>query len=440
MKGSYNDASFLYDDKENLIGVNLSADFTAEHEWGVDDLRKSFKCDSRKKGLPGTRITKDASTVGSVVKDGTTWFYITSYRPECHEIDEKSYVLDWHTQEDEKSKTKIKVGWDGRNFAVLADREDPIKRLKAFFAKKDVFISLGGGHVFKNAGLVLVQASTFPKGALKETVKASMDHEDAKKALENSKGFKLLMKKQVEWRDKYPFSSETPWSYIALSPHGDSYWLNPQAQKVLHWGGVTLQDVEDWANEKKGAVITDLDAWEELKYELSLPLSVYSFKKDGCYRKDFKNVPYQEYLADQNWQKKKVIIGKKKRKSDEFVPVDPDSERFLFAAMKHELLDDMFCQIGVYHYDDYPMEERKACFQRWIDDKPKDKLKARDRTRYEIEGILRCLYLIGYGDWGYSNVPGSEGSRNLSYLKTILEAETDYDFLRLCGMLHKNWE
>lgn len=441
MKSSHNDASFLYDDAGVLIGVNLSADYAAEHEWGVKDLRAKFFCNPKKKGLLGSRITKDVSNVGAVTKDGTTWYFITSYRQDiCETLDEKSYILDWPVQEDSTSKVKMKVGWDGRDFAVLADSKEPIDKIKAFFSKKDAVITFGGGQVFKNAGLVLAKFSAIPKSTIKESIRASLDHEASDKALKTSNGYKLLMKRQTEWRAKYPFSHETPWSFIALSVHRDSYWLNPQAQKVLHWGGVTLQDVEDWANEKKGTIITDLDAWEDLKYELSLPLAVWSFKSPNSYRKDFKNVPYQEYTDGQNWREKKLLIGKKKRKSDEFVPVDPDSERFFYAALKHMLLDDMFCQIGVYHFHEYTVDARQAAFKRWIANKPENRLKPREIIEHELEGVLRCLYLIGYGDYGFCNTRGSEGDRNLSYLKSIIEAETDRDFLRLCGMLPERWE
>jgi len=436
MRGTYNNATLLYDDNNNLIGINLSADSTSEHEWGIKKLRAKFNCTQEKDGLLAAKITKDASIIGSFIKDNIKWFFITS---STDFIGADSHEYSWYTQTDETSKTQMKCGWDERNFAVICNNEEVILKLKSFFEKNDVFITLGGGHVFENAGLILVQASSIPKETIKQTINATKEHHKAKDTLQTSKAFKLLKVKEKEWKTMFPFTWHTPWSYIALSPHGTQYWLNPQSQDILHWGHISLQDIEDWANEKEGTIIKDIDKWQELKYELSLPLNIYAIKHSSSYRKEFMNIPYTEYSENTNWKDIKFHVGKV-TKHKQFGDVSESDQRFLYAMLKYMILDDMFGQIGIYHFSKENTDFQEECFKKWISEKPKDKLTVSNRTDSEIIGIMRCLFLIGYGTYGACNVSEGIGLRNLSYLRTIVEAEATYDFLKLCNMLHKNWE
>ena len=50
-------------DGDTFIGVNLGADFTAEHEWGISDIREQFGMKDDKDGIDrrtATRVPKDS--------------------------------------------------------------------------------------------------------------------------------------------------------------------------------------------------------------------------------------------------------------------------------------------------------------------------------------------------------------------------------------------
>ena len=438
MRCAYRDA-FTVTQDEKVIGVCLSADFCAEHEHGIDRLKDSFQCDGKKPGLYGCKVKKDSSKSGSITIDGIAWHYVAS-----EEIAEKSYVAKWPTIVDEELKVNLKVGWDQQGFAVLSDDKALIDIFVDAFKRKDVTLSVGASKAFKNGGLFILVYSKIPKDWLTTSAKSSKDYDAAKKALKTSKAFKKLEKRQAEWRERYPFSRETPFSYFALAPHGDSYWLNPHGQKYLHWGSVTLQDIEDWADEKVGTVIFDAAKWEDLKFECSIPLSTYGLGPDGCYRKAFARLSIDDYL-EKRQNEFKVRVFRKRNPETGLLEMDEESKRYVLTKIRYQILDDLFSQIGIYSITETDPARKRQRFDEFCRNATEN-LYPRQRVLDEVFGILETLYMLDVGAFHGSTCSVSENIEdklslvNMSNLREIIVHEALYDVLEQCGRLPEHWK
>src|SRR5690554_1350633 len=65
-----------------LLGVNLGADFTAEHEWGIKRLRDIYAIDDDAEGIGRRRIgvvPKDHLLFDAVRLDKRTWWGLISF-------------------------------------------------------------------------------------------------------------------------------------------------------------------------------------------------------------------------------------------------------------------------------------------------------------------------------------------------------------------------
>ena len=428
--------SFVFDEEtKDLVGVCLGADYAAEHEWGIEKLLQNFDCDKKKLGLYARKIrsSKHLSS-GSFTLKKEEWYFITS----CKYLEASKYFEGKFSTDEATTNSKIATFWDTQDFAVYSTHKESIDKLVSWFNDNDIVITTAGKQIFTNNGLYLLKSTAIPKSMYEDSVNSDKKYTDCKDKLEKSKGFKLLKQKDEEWRDKYPFVMNSPWSYICLSPHGNSYWLNHHSQSYLYWGSVSVKDVEDWANEKPGKIIPSKEVWEELKLSLSLPFSTWAFDKgSSTYKEKFTRIPTSFYM--QNWNKKKLQILPKKNEYDQFNPLSSDSKKFVISYLKHLVIDDLFCQIGCYHYSDVSKEVLKQYLERFIAEKPKCDLRVRKEIEGEIFGFLRSLKFFNVGDFDACNTFGDDLFHNLSSLKDVIIYESEYDVLDMCGMLHDNW-
>lgn len=162
----------IHDSK--LIGINLGADYVAEHEWGIKELRNSFGITTEsvkdKIGFESTKIQTIASKFGffngknnshgagfgrytdSDKNDANNFFYkeekkFNTYEKALQEMESKLFRSG--------SVVEISGSWDSSSFAFLMiDRHKKhYDDLVEAFEKRNIAISLGAGHVFENGGL-----------------------------------------------------------------------------------------------------------------------------------------------------------------------------------------------------------------------------------------------------------------------------------------------
>jgi hypothetical protein len=111
--------------------------------------------------------------------------------------------------------------------------------------KLNACIWIGGGGLFRNAGLVICIASSLPQETISQWEKVDKEREQLLIDFNNTG-----IKEKLEAVGK---------RYFALSPQRAKdgslqFFLNPCDQDKCFWGWVTLKDLEDWI-QNKGKII-----------------------------------------------------------------------------------------------------------------------------------------------------------------------------------------
>jgi len=252
-----------------IVGVDLGADYCAEHEWGIKGI-------SRRCGI-GNYIDNKGNYVSASERDNFE-SYNGTLKPlfgiEARSIrdgsnvkiyeykikGEKAYALvcaggyyDRNCNEKPHSELipweddwDFSACWSGEDFAFMAKDKNVVETLYNAFQNLDITIGFTGGGVFKNAGLTILIKSLIPKSW-------------ADKVYENDK------ENYETWKEAYETGiyeelKNAGKKFFALSPKKDDkgnliFWLNPQEQDKYNFGWVTLQDLKDWAQDKGKIVL-----------------------------------------------------------------------------------------------------------------------------------------------------------------------------------------
>lgn len=221
------DAEVFVEDGK-LYGFNLGADFTSEHEWGIDKLKRVFGVTNTKKKLLGIIapvLGVDARTITEKPTDMLKSFEIYPFREDRH----------------------IFTAWDDGSFGILVDEtyKKELADLYDAFNKKDIVFGMGRGNVFKNSGLLLIVRSAMSKEELYEK---DLDYLNLQKAAEKTGIAKKL--------------KEVGKKYYALSPRWKDettkkeviFWLNPMDQHIYNSGWYGIEELMQWAN-NEGPII-----------------------------------------------------------------------------------------------------------------------------------------------------------------------------------------
>ena len=273
------DCDFVYDDKEQIIGLNLGADYCAEHEWGIDGIKKDFGIYVDPAGRPfaswwksilGIRppmgIEKRAISIcpENLLK-GEGMAEWTDYDVKPKKVNKaKVYYIgykNWYLSSQDKHeifKSKLKEiyhdgkkeiwGWWCENsFMVATTNKEIVDNLYQAFQDKDIVIMLGGGGAFQNSGLGIIQKSKIPTETVKGMSENDIDAYELKQAAVKTGIYDRLEKSGKK--------------FYALSPRWKddkkkevSFWLNPQQQDIYNHGWYTVDVLDQWAK-NEGVII-----------------------------------------------------------------------------------------------------------------------------------------------------------------------------------------
>ena len=180
-RGGAAEKPFYLEDGEKIIGFNLGADFCAEHEWGLRDLRPNFGCDEEKMGIAKRTITKIPSTLkyrlGKKKGEPNILAIVGSHNWEAFEQGNLKDWGYWRELEDytwkgkEGPPTEFTGAWSDRDFGIAAYTDKAkaaLQDLVVAFDKKDVAFWVGGtgNNPFARGGLCFVQVSKVPQSSL----------------------------------------------------------------------------------------------------------------------------------------------------------------------------------------------------------------------------------------------------------------------------------
>jgi len=243
----------------SFMGVNLGADFTAEHEFGIKQLNECLGIQDRiVMGMDRYRVGKVAEGVITLMEEKNETALVIEQPSTWRKRDKINDVSRELTFSYYDDSLDFATAWDEGSLGIRVKGENNIKKLKRIheaLLNGDAAVWLGGGHVFDNAGLVIGIISLIPQ-AMKDTMKAA--HEDHAKLRAASE--KCGIKQRIDainedFRKKNPHCYDTPLGYFALSPswktnskskHPVVYWLNPRQQDKVNYGWFTVEQLEQW--------------------------------------------------------------------------------------------------------------------------------------------------------------------------------------------------
>jgi hypothetical protein len=254
-------------DNGDLIGIDLSADFCAEHEWGIKDLNSMLgvKDDPSVIGIERRRITPDPKVIfWNEDKDEASLVIEHRYGEgrsvkDCSELNFREN----YGKGKKKIEENLSTAWSNDDLGIRVCGEKSIKKLKKIheaILAGDAAIWLGGGGAFKNAGLCVGIISNIPAENLKIMADADSDRQNLLLASEKTEILKKLEKFNAEHYDKGSYSARC--GYYACSPawnkdrdskHNVVYWLNPMQQDKNNFGWYTVEQLEEWM-EGKGPI------------------------------------------------------------------------------------------------------------------------------------------------------------------------------------------
>jgi hypothetical protein len=299
MRRAYQDYSFwMVDDK--FVGVSLGHDYCAEHEWGIEDMKKRFGIpDGSKKnmGVKNRQITKNSDTL--VFKEETHKkakyaILYTGYKyrtqveseatlPVCldHYVDDLRNNVEYdkkYPKEGRKPQDPLVTAWDGDGFGVGVMGEKEVGYLKDLY---DAFqnnnvaiahINLMPGNPFSNSSLSLLIVDRLPQAILDMMYSADKKHYDLVEYEEEIGMTKIKGKygnKNGYNKSKY---------YMACSPR----WINyedPEKRNEEKKRCKTQYDIQYWINYSDDDNNCGWYTVEEIKEWLSGPKKLTEIRK-----------------------------------------------------------------------------------------------------------------------------------------------------------------
>jgi hypothetical protein len=255
-----------------VIFLNLGADYCAEHEWGINDLRLRLAVDgARPKHTQEEVKYKKPHGIERrrIMNHDLIRFY--ENKGQALLLCDEPWItqrFDEHVQKDGFAKAwkeyrprelgllgeeTLATAWDGGSFGVLAKGKDDVSKLRELHKEilaNNVAIWVGGtSNPFDRGGLILAIVSNVPAEHL-ETMRAADEDAEKLKAASDATG----IVERLEAAKKEFFACSPRWLEGTFktvdgektSSHPVIYWLNPMEQHENNHGWFTVEDLDQW--------------------------------------------------------------------------------------------------------------------------------------------------------------------------------------------------
>lgn len=260
-----------YEDK--IIGVVLCADHCAEHEWGIEPLKRALEMNEAMLGV-------DARTVQDrgCLQSGTKWFTIN------YEIEDTKKALSQIKGFHDFYKSYTSSGlWDDTsavaalNPSATEDEKAAFKLIHKCIAKDGkLFIMRAGQGPFGGGGLTIIPAELVPPEEAKKLYLRDVAAKELAAAWKpvsdmlNAKAKQAKSCEFLEWAKTQEYAymtycdtSKRTWCYlgpkelseVAGSKYPFRLWLNPNEQQIFAAGWYTVEQILEWFD-GHGPVIT----------------------------------------------------------------------------------------------------------------------------------------------------------------------------------------
>jgi len=253
------------------IGVSLGYDFTSEHEWGVDKLKRMLgipKIDDKNIGIKARSMTVFIEDCFHLCEKGEATILISMSDWMLKDRIEKDIIhkcMDMdHDYADIKSWTKdtMRTAWDGGSFAILGKGEEARSQLKELyqgFKDKKIALAFMGGGVFANASLSFVFIDRLPNEITDQMLCVDTEALDLKKIRDkldlegkaravgmDYNQFHAISPKFIDYgADKKKLAGlKKEWK----TKYDVRVWVNGSGEQGYGW--FSVEDVLDWIKHK----------------------------------------------------------------------------------------------------------------------------------------------------------------------------------------------
>lgn len=246
---------------ERVIGLDLSADFTAEHEWGIDRLRRTLGIDgvrveeegrtqySKPFGIARRKVT---NTEGVKFYKGGSFAAIICDRWKIKDLDahvEKHGIGEGFKRELpfglRSETTALRAAWDGESFGVYGEGEHASKvedLWKSFMGSNIAMWVAGRVLMFGNGGLVILHIDRIPAASAEVLWLADQEQDRLWKESE-----KTGIRRRLKEAGKGYFACSPAWLGAGRkSAWKVMYWLNPIHQDENNYGWFTVEELDQW--------------------------------------------------------------------------------------------------------------------------------------------------------------------------------------------------
>jgi hypothetical protein len=285
-KASQDYGIIIIDDK--FIGISLGYDYTAEHEWGIKELRRRFAIPegtNKNMGIKNRTISKNIDNLvfkkETFKKEKYALLY-TGYS--CRTITEseenipndlKNYKedilwnMEWqkkHPSTTRELKDPITCAWDEGSFGVgvMGEKEvGYLNELYEAFQKSNIaiaHINLMPKNPFCNSSLSLLIADRLPQEELDQMYEADKEHYDRedyeekigmtkiKEKYANQNGYgkaKYYMACSAKWIDYNNVEAREIRKKELKTKYDIWYWVNYSDDDDNH-GWYTVEEIREW--------------------------------------------------------------------------------------------------------------------------------------------------------------------------------------------------
>ncbi len=258
---------------QKVSAVSLGSASTAEHEWGIKRLKEHFGIAQEltrfNAGLQYRRVTcapeqryqygnklycqdftlklRDPKTRRlKGVKTSGLLFY--------HDINDTSQVDKYiGTPPGEMtpySQENLYCGaWSGEDFGLMVPREerDVVTDLLSALQNQDACIWLGGGGVFRNAGLCIGIVSRMPDETFETWKKIDNEALDLEDAVDKTGVLKRLADAGIRYHACSPrWKLTSTKDGVVETVHPVMFFLNPYGQDINNYGWFTVEQLDQW--------------------------------------------------------------------------------------------------------------------------------------------------------------------------------------------------
>ena len=260
------ETEILRNEDNQVVGVWMKADFTAEHEWGIKDLCDLLGVDGEKLGIDGRTITSVECL--SLIKGKKGLYLYANHYVTDKDVAER---LDKHQELHTYSKTDVPVdsAWSGKTFCVLAKDDETKSALEEIYQAAQtndftLWIGGGGNNPFDRGGLVIAIKSRISQEATQHMLEHDQNERDLKEESERL-GIEAKVKdcKHVAWGYKvFPcwaaqrkgFAERNGKGIEERTEHKVVYWLRGRDIS----GYFTVEEINEWVDKNTGIIADEI--------------------------------------------------------------------------------------------------------------------------------------------------------------------------------------